>query len=355
MPAAVDWELAAKVASRVAGREPFAQSYHVDSLGPDFEELTAQAEELVAVETGLRSHAGAARGRVTDRQGWIDANVASFQRLLRPLLDTFGERMGQGPLAPVASRAAALEVGAMLGWMSTRVLGQYDMLIVEDEDPADQDIVYYVGPNVLATEKLYAFPPREFRLWLALHEVTHRAQFTGVPWMREHFLGLVDQMLDAVEPDPARFVEAIDRVASAVLARKNPLGDGGIMALVASKEQREVLDQVSGLMSLLEGHGDVTMDRAGAALIPNADRFSNVLRARRQSAKGLARLLQQMIGLEAKLAQYQQGEEFIEQIETAGGTSLLERAWERPGNLPTIAEIREPRAWIERLSTVAVA
>ena len=169
MPAAVDCDLAAKVASRVAGREPFAQSYHFDSLAPDFEEFTAQAEELVAIETGLRSYAGPARGRVTDRQGWIDANVASFQRLLRPLLETFGDRIGTGPLAPVASRAAALEVGAMLGWMSTRVLGQYDMLIIEDEDPGEQDIVYYVGPNVLATEKLYAFPPREFRLWLALH------------------------------------------------------------------------------------------------------------------------------------------------------------------------------------------
>lgn len=355
MAAAVDWELAGRFAARVAGREPFAQSYHVDSLAPDFEEFTAQAEELVAIETGLRSFAGPARGRVTDRKGWIDANVASFQRLLRPLLDTFGDRLGQGPLAPITGRAAALEVGAMLGWMSTRVLGQYDLLIIEDENPQDQDIVYYVGPNVLATEKLYAFPPREFRLWLALHEVTHRAQFTGVPWMREHFLGLVDQMLDAVEPDPARFVEAIDRVAGAVMARRNPLDDGGVMALIASDEQRQVLEQVSGLMSLLEGHGDVTMDRAGAALIPSAARFSNVLRARRQSAKGLARLLQQLIGLEAKLAQYQQGEAFIDVVETAGGQALLERAWEQPSNLPTIAEIREPSTWIDRLAAVQVA
>ena len=79
----------------------------------------------------------------------------------------------------------------VLGWMSGRVLGQYDLLVIEEEDPGDQDLVYYVGPNVLALEKQFAFPPEQFRLWLALHEVTHRAQFTGVPWMREHFLGLV--------------------------------------------------------------------------------------------------------------------------------------------------------------------
>ena len=97
--------------------------------------------------------------------------------------------MGAGPLAPVAQKVAGAEVGALLGWMSTRVLGQYDLLVVEDESPEDQDIVYYVGPNVLALEKRFAFPPREFRLWLALHEVTHRAQFTGIPWLRTHYLG----------------------------------------------------------------------------------------------------------------------------------------------------------------------
>jgi coenzyme F420 biosynthesis associated uncharacterized protein len=346
----VDWALAERVAVRAAGRDPFAESYHYASLEPDFEEFTARAEHLVAEATGLRSLSGDARGRVTDRAGWIQANIASFQRLLRPLIDKFGERMAHSPLAPVTRTIAGAEVGVMLGWMSNRVLGQYDLLIIEEEAPHDQDIVYYVGPNVLALEKLYAFPPREFRLWIALHEVTHRAQFTGIPWMREHFLGLVEQMLDSVDPDPKRFLAAIDRVAGAVRRGENPLADGGIMALVASPEQREVLDQVSGLMSLLEGHGDVTMDRAGEGFIPSAGRFSSVLRQRRQSAQGLARILQQLVGLEAKLAQYEQGEQFIEEVERAGGTSLLDLAWEQPGNLPSIAEIRDPGGWIARVA-----
>lgn len=354
MNAAVDWALAESVAVRVSGREPFAESYYYDSLEPDFTELTARAEELVAQTTGLRSLSGPARARLTDRAGWIAANVASFQRLLRPLIDKLGERMTNRRLAPLAQKFAGAELGVMLGWMSTRVLGQYDLLIIEEESPHDQDIVYYVGPNVLALEKLYAFPPREFRLWLALHEVTHRAQFTGVPWMRPHFLGLVEQMLNAVDPDPKRFVDAIGRATDAFRSGRNPLADGGVMALVASDDQRAVLDQVSGLMSLLEGHGDVTMDRAGEGLIPSAERFSRVLRQRRQSAQGLARLLQQIIGLEAKLAQYEQGERFIETVE-ASDPRVLDMAWERPENLPSIDEIRDPSAWLARVAAARVA
>lgn len=345
----VDWALAERVAIRVAGREPFAQSYHYDSLTPDFTEFTEQAEELVAQTTGLKSLAGPARARVTDRNGWVRANIASFQRLLRPLLTKFEARMTSSAMSPITRKAAGAEMGAMLGWMSTRVLGQYDLLIIEEESPEEQDLVYYVGPNVLALEKMFAFPPREFRLWLALHEVTHRAQFTGVSWMRPHFLGLVEQSIDAVDPDPKRFVAAIDRVAEAIKSGTNPLNDGGIMALVATTEQRAVLDQIGGLMSLLEGHGDVTMDRAGEGLIPSAERFGRVLRQRRQNTNGLQKLLQQLIGLEAKLAQYEQGERFIAAVEKAGGTALLDHVWETPANLPSILEIRDPDLWIRRL------
>src|SRR5438445_2530530 len=205
----VAWDLAERVAIRVAGREPFSESYHYASLQPDFDQLTARAEDLVAAETGLRSLAGPARARVTDRAGWIRANLASFRRLLRPLTGRLGTRVSSGPLAPVARTVAGAEVGTLLGWMSTRVLGQYDLLVAEHEAPEEQDLVYFVGPNVLSIEKRFAFPPREFRLWLSLHEVTHRAQFTGVPWMREHFLSLVERSLATVAPDPRRSLESV--------------------------------------------------------------------------------------------------------------------------------------------------
>jgi len=239
--------------------------------------------------------------------------------------------------------------------MSGRVLGQYDLLVIEEEDPTDQDVVYYVGPNVLALEKQFAFPPEQFRLWLALHEVTHRAQFTGVPWLREHFIGLVHETLGSVDPDPKRLIDGLNRMAESVRSGRNPLADGGLVNLVAGPEQRAVLDRVSGMMSLLEGHGDVTMDRAGEGLVPSADRFGRVLRERRESAKGLSRLVQQLIGLEAKLNQYAQGESFIAEVERAGGPALLSRAWEEPGHLPSLIEIREPHRWIERMGAALPA
>lgn len=355
MGGAVDWVVAERIAVRVAGREPFALSYHSASLQPDFERLTAVAEELVAGETGLRSAAGPARARVTDRAGWIRANVASFRRLLGPLLDRFEDRAASSRTAPVMRRLAGAELGAVLGWMSGRVLGQYDLLVIEDENPEDQDIVWYVGPNVLAIERQHGFPPEQFRTWLALHEVTHRAQFTGVPWLREHFLSLVHQTVAAVDPDPARLTDSVTRLLAARRNGTRGLPEGGLATLMAGPEQRAVLDQVSGMMSLLEGHGDVTMDRAGRGLVPEAEYFGQVLRRRRESARGLTRLIQQLIGLEAKLAQYAQGEAFIAAVERAGGPRLLDRAWEQPGNLPSLEEIRAPRLWLDRMAAPVAA
>ncbi len=351
VPSPIGWDTAERVATRVAGREPFQDSYLYASLQPDFDELTAEAEHLVTEATGLVSTAGPARARVVDRAGWVTANVASFQRLLRPVVDRFGSRIG-GPIAPVGRTVTGAQVGALLGFMSTRVLGQYDLLVLEDEHPEEQDIVYYVGPNVLALEKKYSFPPREFRLWLALHEVTHRAQFTGVPWLRGHYLGLVDEVLGVADMDGKRLLDALRRAADDLGHRRNPLAEGGLPALLATPEQRGVLSRLNGLMSLLEGHGDTTMDRAGAARIPSADRFARVLRQRRQQANPVLKLVLQAVGFEAKLAQYEAGERFIEEVEAKGGPALLDRVWERPEHLPTLDEVGEPVRWVTRMRTI---
>jgi len=342
------------VAVRVAGREPFQDSYLYASLQPDFDELTAEAEQLVTEATGLSSAAGPARARVVDRAGWVTANVASFQRLLRPVVDRFASRI-VGPVAPVGRALTGAQVGVLLGFMSTRVLGQYDLLVLEDEHPEAQDLVYYVGPNILALEKKYSFPPREFRLWLALHEVTHRAQFTGVPWLRPHYLGLVEQVLDVADMDAQRLLDALRRAAGEVSRGRNPLAEGGLPTLLATPGQREVLSRLNGLMSLLEGHGDTTMDRAGAARIPSADRFARVLRQRRQQSNPVLKLVLQAVGFEAKLAQYEAGERFIEAVEADGGPALLDRVWERPEHLPTLDEVAEPGHWVTRMRAVAQA
>jgi len=319
------------------------------SLTQDFRELTAEAEALVEAATGLRSDAGPARARVTDRAGWVRANLVSFQRLLRPVTEKLAPRLEKSRMAPVTRSVAGVQLGTILGWMSTRVLGQYDLLLIEEERPEDQDIVYYVGPNVLSLERRFGFPRREFRLWLAIHEVTHRAQFTGVPWLRPYFLSLVERSLATIDPDPRRFLEALRRTVDEMRAGRNPLADGGLVGLLAGPEQQVVLHQIFGLMSLLEGHGDITMNRAGGDRVPSAERFSDVLRQRRSRARGPAKLLQQAIGLEAKLKQYEQGERFVEAVEAVGGQALLEHVWRGPEWLPNLAEIREPDVWMDRV------
>ena len=348
----ISWETAVNVATRVARRQEPMTAYERATLEADFAELTAEAEDLVAAETGLRSLAGPARARVADRPQWVRANVASFQRLLRPVTDKLGaqlERNGAwSPMpAAVSRRLTGAQVGLVLGWMSTRVLGQYDQLLIEDEQPEEQDIVYYVGPNVVSIERRYGFPRREFRLWLALHEVTHRAQFTGVPWMRDHFLALVGRTLDGIDPDPKQLLAALRRSVEEIRAGRNPLDDGGLLTLIAGPEQYAAIQEIGGLMSLLEGHGDITMDRAGAERIPSAGWFSRVLKERRRQ-RGLTKMLSALIGMDAKLRQYEQGERFIEAVEGAGGPGLLAKVWEGPGWLPSWPEIRTPTDWIAR-------
>ena len=156
-----------------------------------------------------------------------------------------------GKESVLGTKIAGAELGAMLGWMSTRVLGQYDLLVIEDESPEDQDIVYYVAPNVLMLEQRYAFPPQEFRLWLALHEVTHRAQFTGVPWMREHFLGLVNSTMDSVDPDPKRFLAAAQRLLEHARLVVGPVQDGEVLERRALAVGAQLLDARDGPLGLV--------------------------------------------------------------------------------------------------------
>ena len=366
-PGLVDWRVAERVAAWAIARRPPSVRYDAEELSRSFAAATARAEELVAESTGWRAPTPA-RSLVTDRVGWARANVASFQRLLTPALEKFErrreekreERRRSRPPwladlpAPIASTvamagrsASGAQLGAVLAWMSTRVLGQYDLLLT-DEMAEDQDLLYYVGPNVVELEQRHGFAPAEFRLWLALHEVTHRCQFTAVPWLRGYFLSLVDKAIEPFQVDPGRLAEMVRRTAEQLRSRQSPLDDAGVLGIVASSEQLEAIRRLQAMMSVLEGHGDVTMDRAGAADVPGAAHFSEVLRERRQSVKGPAKVLQQVLGLEAKLRQYQQGEAFIHVVEAHGGSELMDRVWSGPEWLPTLEEIREPQRWIIR-------
>jgi coenzyme F420 biosynthesis associated uncharacterized protein len=351
----VAWNVAEQVARQLLRRSPPLSRSVLQRLDADFAELTALAEELVSIETGLTSTAGPAVALVTDRPSWVHANAQSFEQLLKPL----SERMASGPprlqraLSPVSRVVSGVEVGGLLSWMSGRVLGQYDPFAGSDGGPGD--VIYYVGPNIVELERRHGFPPREFRLWIALHEVTHRMQFTGVPWLRSYFLDLVDRGMALVTPEGRAVLDSVLRAATEMRAGRNPLAESGMVGLLATTEQLATLREAQALMSLLEGHGDIVMNLAGDDRIPASGRFADTLRRRRESATGLSRTIQQLIGLDAKMRQYAQGEEFIERIRETGGNELFSTVWSAPEMLPTMEEIRDPDVWIERVAGVAPA
>jgi coenzyme F420 biosynthesis associated uncharacterized protein len=326
-PEPIDWALAGRIARRVSGRDPLAGSYLAGSLDSDFAEVSAQAEALVADFTGLRSSTPA-RALVLDRVGWVDANVRSMRNLLAPLTE---------------------RVGVLLGWFSQRVLGQYDLLVPGDDGAPADDAVYYVGSNVLSLEKRYAFRPRDFRLWIALHECTHRAQFTGVPWLRSYFLSLVDDLLSSIDPDPKRVVHAVRSALEAMRAGRNPLDEGGLIGLLASPEHRGTIGRVQSLMTVLEGHGNRVMNELGARHVRGQERMARVLEARRHTG-GTTGFFHKLIGLEAKLRQYEVGEAFVARVEEAAGPRALDPAWRGPEWLPTADELDAPEQWLHRVA-----
>jgi len=315
--------------------------------------ITARAEQLVAEFTGLVSVGAPARALVLDRQRWVDANLRSFRTTLEPFTSRVGERMAQSPFAPAGRTVAGAEMGVLMGFLAQRVLGQYDLLVPDEAAGGDADAVYYVGPNILVLEKRYGFRPGDFRLWIALHEVTHRAQFRAVPWMKGYFLSLVDASMGMIEPDPKRLVRALERAAEAARRGRNPLDEGGIVALFASDEQRVVIDQVQALMSLLEGHGNVVMDRLGKRHVTGQERMSAALKARRQSG-GVGAQFRKLVGIEMKMRQYEIGEQFITHLEETVGIEALDAAWRSPESLPTLAELEAPERWLERVGALTV-
>lgn len=345
----IDWDRAERVALGIAARRHGPE--HAQDPDPASIILapTADVEAAIEAVTGLRPAHGAATVQFVERPAWIRANIESFRGLLAPLLDRWGSRMSSGAASAVARQVAGAELGAMLGWMSTRVLGQYDILV--GHQPPD-DAVYMVATNLASVERRYGFDPGEFRTWVLLHELTHRAQFTGVPWMRGHFTGLVEQSLLFADPDMKAFTDAMKAALRNRSSAAAQVRDGGVMGLLAPPEQRAVMARIGGLMSLLEGHGDITMSRAAGDMVPNAERFERILRERRRAANPLSKAIMRLAGVEAKLNQYAAGARFIAAIEEVGGPRAVDRCWIDADHLPTLEEVRAPSAWLARMEPI---
>ena len=339
----LSWPLVARVAARIGGTYPLEGTYHEGRLADQAPELVRRATELVAADTGL-STPGQPVVSVVSRAAWVEANVASMSMLLVPAQRRLGEQRGIG--SALADRIVALEMGTVLGLLSRRVLGQYE-LVLPTADGGDGDTVMLVGSNLLALERQHEFRPDEFRFWVVLHECTHRAQFLGVPWLRGYFLSLVEELVESAVPEPGRLQRIAGELRAAVASGEPMIDDTGLFGLFASAEQRQILDKVQALMSLLEGHGHVVMDRIGARELLTQRRMSAVLKMRRQDPR-TARFMR-LVGLEMKLKQYETGAAFIEAVDRHAGFAALDRAWEGKEKLPTLEEIDEPVRWLERV------
>ena len=342
--------LAGRLAARVAGSHPLAGTYVVDHLAAEMVDATARASVMVAEATRLETPA-AAEVNVVDRAEWVDRNLAAFSHMLEPAERRIAERLeaAGGALgsatAALARQIVSAETGLLLGFLSRRVLGQYE-LVLPTGDRGDS--VAYVGVNLIDLERRNQFRPSEFRLWVALHEMTHRAQFVGVEWMASYFLSLVEKLVSQAVPEPGRLARIAKELLDARADDRPLVDETGLLGLFASPQQRETLDQVQALMSLLEGHGHVVMDRIGAGLFRGHARMSRLLKARRSDPR--TQLLFRLTGLEMKMRQYEMGEAFILEVERRAGWEALDAAWSSPDALPTLEEIADPPRWLSRVA-----
>lgn len=341
--ATANWDSAVSVARRFAGKYPLEGTYHEARLARQAPLLVERATALVSAETGLEAP-GSPDVAVVSRSEWIENNVAAFSQLLAPIEERLGEQKGVG--SAVAGRIMGAELGAVLGFLSRRVLGQYE-LVLPTSDGGDGDTVMFVGANVLSLERRFEFRPSEFRFWVALHESTHRLQFQGVPWLRSYFLGLVEELIAASKPEPGRMARLSEEIKTAAEQGRPLINEQGLFGLLASPDQREVIGKVQALMSLLEGHGHVVMDRIGERELVSQARMSRTLAARRNDPRTAT--FMRLVGLEMKMRQYELGAAFINRVERQAGWSALDAAWLRPSNLPTLEEIEDPVSWLYRV------
>jgi len=341
------WPFAGRVAGLVAGSYPLGGSYHIEHLRSELPPIAARANALVAESTGL-DLPGSPEVIVVGRRDWAERNIAAFSLLMEPAEQRIAHRLGAvgaDELGPtVARRLVAGETGALLGVLSRRVLGQYELVLPTGDDG---DSVAFVGENILQLERNHQFRPAEFRLWLSLHELAHRAQFVGVPWMRGYFQDLVQEMIAVATPESGRLRRVIGEIRER--RRHGPIVDErGLFGLLASPKQSETLDRIQALMSLLEGHGHVVMDRIGRNVLTSQGRMSSILKARRADPK-LATFFR-LTGIEMKMRQYERGEQFVLSVEKRAGWSSLAAAWDGPECLPTLAEIEDAEAWLKRVA-----
>ncbi|MCW2741206.1 MAG: uncharacterized protein JWR45_1628 [Blastococcus sp.] len=345
----VDWALAGRTARRLMSSGPATTREEAASVVRELHEAAAVAVAHVEGLTGLRPVPGGAvpEVAVVDRPGWVDANASGMAALLDPLVEALTEKQGSRPGAiatAIGSRATGLQAGGILAFLSSRVLGQYEVFGTGGR-------LLLVAPNIVATERKLGVDPSDFRLWVCLHEVTHQLQFTGVPWLKGYLESEIAQFVEATDLTPdvlrERLQEVLRSLADAVRG-----GEGeseGLMALVKDPAQRAVLDRVTAVMSLVEGHAEFVMDGVGPEVVPSVRTLRKRFAQRRKGRGPLDRVLRRLLGLEQKMKQYAEGRIFVGGVVDLVGMEGFNRVWEGPENLPRIDELTAPERWVERV------
>lgn len=317
----IDWAFAARTARGLVPPGPELDAAAIAAVVAELRDAAARATGHVAEVTLLDTPAPA-DVLVIDRATWVDAVCESA----RTMLADFSDPVTDSPLGVAQARSLGAQAGGVFALVSTRILGQFDPFVAAPR-------LLLVAPNVVAVEQQMRVRPADFRLWVCLHEETHRFQFGRAPWLRSHLLGLFGELLAGDElrfgwPDAGR--------------------PAGIRDLIINPAQREAFDQVTAVMSLMEGHADVMMDRVGSRVVPTYASIRTAFEARRDQ-RGWGAWARRLIGFDLKREQYRDGAEFCRQVIDAAGVETLNRAFEAPGLLPTLTEIHDPQLWLHRI------
>lgn len=350
----IDWTLAEKVGGFVAG-EPEGGT----SLAGDLDAFTRDAIARVVEYTGLTPSREIPPPESIGRREWLGANITSMKTVMGPIDRKLAEGGGAStPQNPFAGTMKALtgslvgvEVGVVTGYLSQRVLGQYELVLL---DAASPERLLFVAPNLRETARKLEVDEADLVAWVAFHEVTHAVQFTGVPWLREHLAGLMTRLLETmdVKVDAGSLLKSLPSLND-LRALVDRVREGGLVTLVAGQERMEILDQIQSAMAIIEGHAEHVMDAVGADALDSLDELREALDRRREERPPAARIIERLLGLELKMKQYKQGKAFVDAVVERAGIEGLNRVWEGPENLPSAAELELPELWVERTARAA--
>jgi coenzyme F420 biosynthesis associated uncharacterized protein len=348
-PRLIDWPRVRSIAATIARPDPDAPGYA--DLVPTYADMVGRGQTIIADYTGDAPPLATGNVHVFDRIAWLDANVANFELLFEPL-EAVGDRFlgsGAGPFSEMNSLLLSSQMGLLMGYLSRRVLGQYDLAVLGRE-PVTTGRLYFVEPNIRYVERRLGLDPTDFRLWIALHETTHAYEFEAHPWLREHMNGLLQRYFGSLGDDLINLRTDLSGLGS--LARRvgeNVLRrDGYAVELVMTAEQRAIFRQLQALMCLLEGYSNHVMDHVGRDILPSYDRMKARFEDRLRR-KGVAeRLFAKLTGLDVKYEQYVLGERFVDEVVARAGIAGMNRVWRGPEALPTLDEIKQPARWLTR-------